>query len=63
MNPEGFLADVGQAPAGLAGPAVRHRHDGDPAVLLLAEVTVAELVAAHWWSDDQGRVVGGVRRR
>jgi len=34
-----------------AGPAVRYRHDDDPAVRLLTEVTVAELVAAHWWSD------------
>jgi fructoselysine-6-P-deglycase FrlB-like protein len=34
-----------------AGRAVRYRHDGDPAVRLLAEVTVAELVAAHWWSQ------------
>jgi glucosamine--fructose-6-phosphate aminotransferase (isomerizing) len=34
-----------------AGPAVRYRHDDDPAVRLLAEVTVAELVAARWWAD------------
>jgi glucosamine--fructose-6-phosphate aminotransferase (isomerizing) len=35
-----------------AGPAVRYRHDDDPAVRLLAEVTVAELVAARWWADQ-----------
>lgn len=34
-----------------ADPAVRYRHDHDPLVRLLTEVTVAELVAAHWWAD------------
>lgn len=29
--------------------AVRYRHDGDPHAALLAEVLVAELVAARWW--------------
>jgi fructoselysine-6-P-deglycase FrlB-like protein len=29
--------------------AVRYRHDDDPTVALLAEVLVAELVAARWW--------------
>jgi len=38
------------APVEGAGPAVRYRHDDDPGVRLLAEVTVAELVAARWWS-------------
>ena len=32
-----------------AGPAVRYPHDDDPAVRLLTETTVAELVAASWW--------------
>jgi fructoselysine-6-P-deglycase FrlB-like protein len=43
------VVPVGADVAG-AGPAVRYRHDDDPEVRLLAEVTVAELVAAHWWS-------------
>jgi glucosamine--fructose-6-phosphate aminotransferase (isomerizing) len=38
------------APVEGAGPPVRYRHDDDPGVRLLAEVTVAELVAARWWS-------------
>jgi fructoselysine-6-P-deglycase FrlB-like protein len=29
--------------------AVRYRHDDDPTTALLAEVLVAELVAARWW--------------
>jgi glucosamine 6-phosphate synthetase-like amidotransferase/phosphosugar isomerase protein len=29
--------------------AVRYRHDDDPSAALLAEVLVAELVAARWW--------------
>jgi fructoselysine-6-P-deglycase FrlB-like protein len=29
--------------------AVRYRHDDDPTEALLAEVLVAELVAARWW--------------
>jgi hypothetical protein len=33
-----------------AGPAVRYRHDHDPLVRLLTEVTVSELVAAQWWA-------------
>ncbi|HJR97334.1 MAG TPA: SIS domain-containing protein [Actinomycetota bacterium] len=32
-----------------ADRAVRYRHDDDPTVALLAEVLVAELVAARWW--------------
>ena len=32
-----------------ADRAVRYRHDDDPTVTLLAEVLVAELVAARWW--------------
>jgi fructoselysine-6-P-deglycase FrlB-like protein len=43
------VVPVGAAVPG-AGPAVRYRHDDDADVRLLAEVTVAELVAAHWWS-------------
>jgi fructoselysine-6-P-deglycase FrlB-like protein len=39
------------APVEGAGPAVRYRHDDDPGVRLLTEVTVAELVAARWWSQ------------
>jgi fructoselysine-6-P-deglycase FrlB-like protein len=30
--------------------SVRYRHDDDPTVALLAEVLVAELVAARWWN-------------
>lgn len=33
-----------------AGAAVRFRHDDDPDVRLLAETTVADLVAASWWA-------------
>lgn len=33
-----------------AGTAVRYRHDDDPDVRLLAETTVADLVAASWWA-------------
>jgi hypothetical protein len=33
-----------------AGHAVRYRHDDDIDVRLLAETTVADLVAATWWS-------------
>jgi fructoselysine-6-P-deglycase FrlB-like protein len=33
-----------------AARAVRYRHDDDPLVRLLTEVTVAELVAASWWA-------------
>lgn len=29
--------------------ALRHPHDHDPVVRLLAEITVADLVAAEWW--------------
>ena len=43
------VVPVGAAVEG-AGPAVRYRHDDDPDVRLLAEVTVAELVAALWWA-------------
>jgi fructoselysine-6-P-deglycase FrlB-like protein len=32
-----------------ADRTVRYRHDDDPEVALLAEVLVAELVAARWW--------------
>lgn len=34
---------------------VRYRHDDDPTVSLLAEVLVAELVAAAWWLTEGGR--------
>lgn len=33
-----------------AAAVVRHRHDDDPAVRLLTETLVAELLAAGWWS-------------
>ncbi|MGZ8581309.1 MAG: SIS domain-containing protein [Actinomycetota bacterium] len=34
---------------------VRYRHDDDPDVALLAEVLVAELVAARWWLAQDGQ--------
>ena len=37
-----------------AGHPVRYRDDSDPLVRLLVEVTVAELVAAAWWSGTDG---------
>jgi hypothetical protein len=35
-----------------AGHPVRYRHDDDADVRLLAETTVADLVAASWWSAE-----------
>jgi hypothetical protein len=42
------------APVATADLEVRYRHDDDPSVALLAEVLVAELVAATWWLDQGG---------
>ncbi len=41
------------APVEGAGEPVRYLHDDEDDVRLLAEVTVAELVAASWWEADQ----------
>jgi glucosamine--fructose-6-phosphate aminotransferase (isomerizing) len=49
LNRRGSTVVPVGAPVAGAGPALRYRHDDDPGVRLLAEVTVAELVAAHWW--------------
>ena len=47
------------APVPGACPALRYRHDGDPVVRLLTDVTVAELLAHRWWT---GRQVGAPSR-
>jgi fructoselysine-6-P-deglycase FrlB-like protein len=46
----GRVVAVG-TPVASADLEVRYRHDDDPSVALLAEVLVAELVAAAWWLD------------
>ena len=43
FNPRAYGGSEG------ADLAVRYRHDDDPTTALLAEVLVAELVAARWW--------------
>jgi glucosamine--fructose-6-phosphate aminotransferase (isomerizing) len=40
-----------------AGPGVRYRYDDNPLVRLLTEVTVAELVAANWWTTSEAKPV------
>lgn len=39
------------ADRGSAAMSVRYRHDGEDDVRLLAETSVAELVAQHWWAS------------
>lgn len=43
------FAAVGAAPGG-AAQVVRHPHDDDPLVALLAEIVIPDLVAARWWA-------------
>jgi glutamine---fructose-6-phosphate transaminase (isomerizing) len=47
---EGVVVAVGGEVAG-AARTIRYAHDEVPEVALLAEVLVAELVAARWWLD------------